>query len=46
MTPAELDRLCAEARVRLQVFVARSAAQHWRRWREAWLSDQGEKQAK
>ncbi len=36
MTPTDLDRLCAEAMARLQGFIARSAAQHLRRWREKW----------
>lgn len=36
MSPAELDRLCAEANKRLLDFIARCAAQHLRRWREKW----------
>lgn len=36
MTQAELDRLVAEANLRLRDFIARCAGQQWRRWREKW----------
>lgn len=36
MTPEQLDKLCQEARQRLQNFVDRMAAQHIRRMREGW----------
>ena len=36
MTQAELDRLCAEANLRLRDFIARCAGHHLRRWREKW----------
>lgn len=36
MTPEQLEKLCQEARQRLQNFVNRVAAQHKRRMRETW----------
>ncbi|MGB4061554.1 MAG: hypothetical protein WBK26_15215 [Burkholderiaceae bacterium] len=36
MTPAELDRLCAEALQRVAYFVNRMAGQQLRRMRETW----------
>lgn len=36
MTPADLDRLCAEANKRLADYIARCAGQHMRRMRAFW----------
>lgn len=36
MTPEQIEKLCAEARQRLQYFVNRKAAQQLRRMREHW----------
>lgn len=36
MTPEQLEKLCADARHRLQLFINRMAAQHIRRMKEAW----------
>lgn len=34
MTTAEIDRLCAQASARISQYIARSAAQQLRRWRQ------------
>lgn len=36
MSPEQLDRLCAEALVRLEYFINRCHAQQLRRMREMW----------
>lgn len=36
MTPEQLERLAAQDRHRLQLYINRMAAQHIRRMREAW----------
>lgn len=36
MTPEQLEKLCAEARHRLQLYINRVAAQQMRRMRETW----------
>lgn len=36
MTPEQIEKLCQEARHRLQLFINRMAAQQLRRMRETW----------
>lgn len=36
MTPEQLEKLCAEARHRMQLYINRVAAQQLRRMRETW----------